>query len=243
MPEPKPETPDPPDQTAVQVAHINARQIILVTVITAISGVVGAVIQGVFSSQRISGLQASLSQSDEKIGGLQDELNGPAASVAERKALYRLTADFLEDDMRLTSGKGELDLPPGLSEDELDYRRLKRAVFLNLDALRANDAILKTTIDELQKRGHGWVAQQEARLMAALPQLKAAKLRWLEDWAIPTLQRTMDEIGVRQSIPSAVVPLPQEAWILDHEPDDPPTITIRNMTALKEEARLIKQSL
>lgn len=139
------------DRNAIQIARINARQIILVTIITALSGIAGALIQGMFASGKIESLRNQLAGSTSKVEGLQKDLEGPGASAVEREALYRLTADYIESDLALT------------------------------------------------------------------------------DVAIPRLQRSIGEVAERpmaQSVPSALVSLPPEVWILNHAPGDEPTASI-----------------
>src|SRR6266516_2124436 len=121
-----------PDQSetrsAIEVARITARQVILVTIITAAAGIVGAIIQGVFSSHKNERLATQLTSTNMKAGGLEQRLK---ESEAEREALYRLTANYLESDLHSTSVKGgDAAESSGLSETELAYRRLRRAVFL-----------------------------------------------------------------------------------------------------------------
>ena len=185
------------DTAAVQVAKINARQVIIVAVVTAVSGLVGAFIQGSFSSN--------------KIKGLQQELEGPSASVVERKALYPLTADQIEDDLRMTANKRSVVTDDELSDEELQFKRLKRSVFFNMVILRANSIILEGTLDELKKRGYHWVDDSKARLIAEFPKIKTLRLRWLEDKAIPAFQEAFAEIARDpsiQSMASAEVVLP-----------------------------------
>ncbi|WP_157642250.1 hypothetical protein [Burkholderia ubonensis] len=69
---------------------------IAVAIITAVSGIAGALIQSKATSGTIVHLKG-------QVKGLQTELQGPGASAAEREALYRLTADHIESDLRLTA--------------------------------------------------------------------------------------------------------------------------------------------
>jgi hypothetical protein len=234
------------DEAAIAVAQINAKQIIIVTVITAISGTFGAAIQGYFSSRQVNALKTNLARTTGTIEGLQKELEGPAVSVVERKALYQLTADVIESDVKLTSNKRDAVSSDELSDQDLQYKRIRRSVFVHMGELRANTAILQNTLDEVSKRGYDWIAQQKPKIVADFPTIKAAKLRWIEDHAIPALQDAIDEIQRHpfiQNIPRADVQLPREMWILQHKLGEEPTITVTDMTALKSEAALIKQSL
>jgi hypothetical protein len=232
----------PADRQALQLARINFRQAVLVAAITAVAGTAGALIQGYFSSGRIQGLTSKLEHSDAKVKDLQGELAGPGASAVERDALYRLTADRFENDFKLTEGKGRSGSTGRLSQTELNYRLLRRAVFLNLDVLRANPTILQNTLDALVARGHPWVAEQKARIVAEFTQIKAIRLRWLQDVAVPQLERAINGAGpATQSIPFAQVALPREVWIQDS--GQPPTVSVANLAELNEEIDLIKRSL
>jgi hypothetical protein len=234
------------DRNGIEIARINARQIIIVTIITAVSGLAGALIQGMFAAGKIDSLSDQLRSSTSKVEGLQKDLEGPGASAVEREALYRLTTDYIEGDIVLTAGKGGPGQPDELSDTELNYRRLKRAVFLNVGPLRANRTILENTLQMLTQRGRGWIEGQRARIIAEFPELRATRLRWLEDVAIPRLQQSIDEIATRpmvQSLPNAKVPLPREVWILNHAPGDEPTVTVSSIVALKDEVELLKRTL
>ncbi len=195
----------PETRSAIEVARITARQVILVTIITAAAGIVGAIIQGVFTSHKNESLATQLSSSD---------------------------ADKSSDSS-------------GLSETELAYRRLRRAVFLNMSVLRANATIVEKTLDTLAQRGHKWVAPQKAGILADLPDLKTTRLRWLEDTAIPQLQQSIDAFVRRpaQGIPTARVYLPEAIQIFTRSPDDRLAVTVESMEALKDEAALLKRSL
>lgn len=236
----------PEDRNAIQIARITARQVILVTIITAVSGIAGALIQGMFASGKIESLREKLTSSASKVEGLQKDLEGPGASAVEREALYRLTADYIESDLALTAGKRNVVRPAELSDTELNYRLLRRAVFLNMAVLRANQTIIENTLKTLTMRGRGWIEGQKARIISEFPEIKAARLRWLEDVAIPRLQQSIGDAAARpivQSVPSALVSLPREVWILNHAPGEEPTVTVTSMAALKEEVELLKRTL
>lgn len=199
------------NEAAITVAQINAKQIIIVTVITAISGTLGAVVQGYFGSRQVEGLKTNLVKTSGTIEGLREELEGPGASIVERKALYQLTADVIEDDLKLTRNKRDAVSPAELSDEELQFKRLKRSVFVHMDDIRANKSILENTLDEVAKRGYDWVVRQKPIIVADFAILKTSKLRWLEDRAIPALQDAIDEIERRpriQDIPRADVNCP-----------------------------------
>src|SRR5262249_27965913 len=136
-------------------------------------------------------------------------------SEADREAFYRLIANHLEDDLIATSGvtMHTAQKDSNLPESEIAFRRLQRAVFLKMDVLQANEHYLAKALDELVRRGHKWVAPQKERLRAALPDLAAKRLRWLEDVAIPDLQASINRANdpkapQPQFVPSEMVPVP-----------------------------------
>lgn len=227
------------NQNAVDGERIKGRSIIIVAMITAVSGVMGSVINGIFASRKIEGLTQQLTSSATKASALEQDVQ---ESKPEQDALYRLTAAYLESDFQATSGKSSPGIPAGMSETEFDYRRLRRAVFLNLGVLRANSTILGKTLAVVAQQGFGWVAPQKGRILGELGDIKAARLRWLEDSAIPQLQSAVDQASrsTAQTTPTAQVPFPASIRIFD---DNPGAISVTNIEALKEEATLLKQSI
>lgn len=233
-------------KAAISVARINSNQTIICTVITASFGILGVVIQGYFNSRQVTKLKSDLHDSTGTIERMEEKLKGSAISVAERKALYRLTADVIESDLKLTSGKRDAVSPSVISDEDLEFKRIRRAVFVHMGELRADVKILQNTLDEVSNRGHGWIAPHLPKILADFPTIKKEKLRWIEDHAIPALQKAIDEERDRpmaQDVPRATVKLPREIWIIQDNPGEQPTMTVTDMTALKSEADLIKQSL
>src|SRR5262249_25995909 len=109
----------------------------------------------------------------------------------EQKALDRLVADRIESSLAESSGKDHMSIGT-LDNNEFLYRRLRKAVFLNIRSFQANDEILKGGLTTLTKRGYQIKEEMIGRLVAEMPELKAIKLRWLEDEAIPALQKDID---------------------------------------------------
>ncbi|NET05168.1 MAG: hypothetical protein F6K16_10670 [Symploca sp. SIO2B6] len=115
---------------------------------------------------------------------------------------------------------------------------MRKAVFLNLLSFEADEEILKSGLESLQRRGYSFISSEYInRLIAELPRLKASKLRWLEDQAIPALRRDLEELqnSPVQRSARASVPLPSIAWILDHEDGDEPEEIVSNLSLLQEE--------
>src|SRR5208337_21754 len=227
----------------VAIVRINARQAIVVAIISAATGIAGALIQGVLSSHKVEA-------AEKKADNLKTALD---QSEADREALYRLIANHLEDDLIATSGvtMQAAQQDSNFPESEIAFRLLQRAVFLKMDVLQANRDYLAKALDELVRRGHKWVAPQKERLCAALPDLAAKRLRWLEDVAIPELQESINRAndpkagGPRpQFVPSEMVPVPNDIPVLDkYRAGVPPyvlLVPVSSMEALKREADFLK---
>lgn len=229
---------------AVQIARLGFRQAIVVTVITAGAAIVGALIQTGRLQGQIHTRDEQLQSRTAEVRTLQGQLAGASTSVDEKEALYRLTADRLESDLNLTADKGGPAAGPGLAETELNFRRLRHAVFFNMTTLQGSQPILEGTLTRLAARGRPWVAPVKDKLVAGFPDLKALRLRWLQDAAIPALQRAIAQRSpMQQSLPSATVAVPHEVWILDHPAGSEPTATVSSLDDLNEEVDLLKRTL
>ena len=130
-------------------------------------------------------------------------------------------------------------------QNEIQYKRLRKAVFLRLLSFQADITILKDSLESLTKRGHSFVAIHITRILGELPRIKSEKLRWLEDQAIPALRRDIEDVqnSPVQRGASASVILPKIAWILDHDNDDEPKETVYDMQLLEEEVSLLKETI
>jgi hypothetical protein len=222
------------ESTDLRVARVTARQVIVVAAITAISGVVVALVQNRDSAPKND--TASTASSPSKSTGSE------AVSTAERLALYRLIADRLEEDLKLTAAKGEAR-PPDLTEADIRFRSLRRSIFLNMMALQADELLLRNGLDTLAKRGYSWVDAHRARLLAEFPHIKVSRLRFLEDVVIPSLQKAIEQHSpVAQSLPSTSVALPEDARIIGLASDEP-DVTFSSMAAVEDEVRLLKAAL
>jgi hypothetical protein len=232
---------NPQEPQAIQIARLGFRQAIVVAAITAVAAIAVALIQ----TGRLHSRDEQIKKSDARVQDLQGQLAIASMSTEEKAALYRLTADHLESDLNLTAGKGSLEAgSSALPEAELNYRRLRHAVFFNLTTLQGNRAILEGTLAQLAARGRPWVAPAKDRLVAGFPDLKALRLRWLQDAAIPALQRAIAQRSpMQQSLPSATVTLPHEVWILDHAAGSEPTATVSSLNDMNEEVELLKRTL
>ena len=169
-----------------------------------------------------------------------------AVSASEKKALNRLVADRLQWGLQESEGKtvgsGSAD---GDEYDEIRYKRLRKAVFLNLLYFQADSTILKDSLESLNKRGYTFVAMHITRLVAELPRIKTAKLRWLEDQAIPALRHDIELLRhspVQRGAAASVV-LPKIAWILDHSQGAEPEVTVQDMPLLEDEVSLLKETI
>lgn len=233
------------DPQAVQIARLGFRQAIVVAAISAVAAIAGALIQTGRLQGQLQTRDERIKSSDAKVKDLQGQLATASMSAEEKAALYRLTADRLESDLNLTVGKGSPEAGgSSLPEAELNYRRLRHAVFFNITTLQGNQAILEGTLAQLAARGRPWVADVKDRVAAGFPDLKTLRLRWLQDDAIPALQHAIAQRSpAQQSLPSATVKLPHEVWILDHAAGTEPTAIVSSLDDLNEEVALLKRTL
>jgi len=112
--------------------------------------------------------------------------------------------------------------------------------------LEADPQILQDGLAMMVKRGNAEAGKFAKRLESELTEIKAEKLRWLTDDAIPALQKSIDSLHsnpMRQGQASAVVVLPKIAWVLNHKPGEEPNVTVTSMALLKEEIETIKNSI
>jgi hypothetical protein len=186
----------------------------------------------VISKDRLS----TLEQSADRNGSF------PPASELERRALYIILADRLEAELRTTAGKRRM-VEEGASAEDVDFKRMQRAIFFNISALQADPVILGYTLDELEKRGHRFVRTIRPRVLAEFPALRQARLRWLEDKAVPALEAEIRSMGAAQQQPFARVPLPKILLIKQSPAGSEPTASVSNLGALEDEIRLIKGTL
>src|SRR5437899_2538231 len=97
------------DSPEVQVAKITAKQVIIVTTITAIAGLAGAVLQSLLGRSERGVSQTQYEELQQENKALKQQLEAkqtlqstpssgsvPGLSTAERNALYLLTADRVE---------------------------------------------------------------------------------------------------------------------------------------------------
>lgn len=165
-------------------------------------------------------LENALHQTQRQLEKSREQM---AKAKAERKshdeALYRLTVDHLEDEYKMTYGK-RIAASEKLGADEINLRRLRRAIFVSMHTLNADATILEKTLAGMENRGIEGVGQHKAQILKEFPELRRRKLQWLQNSAVPALNRAMDEAqhSIRQSPPQAEVELPQGVWILDDEP-------------------------
>jgi hypothetical protein len=220
------------DSTDVRVARVTAQQVIVVAAITAISGIVIALVQ----------TRGPAKQNDTVSTAPVVRPASETTSTAERLALYRLIADRLEEDLRLTAAKGAAR-PPDVAEADIRFRSLRRSIFLNMMTLQADELVLRNSLDTLGKRGYSWVDEHRARLLAEFPQIKVSRLRFLEDVVMPALRKAIQQHSpVAQSIPTISVPLPEDARVIGLASDEP-AVTFSSMADVEDEVRMLKESL
>lgn len=162
--------------------------------------------------------------------------------LPQQKALNRLVSKRFENALRVTSGKVGATKE---ENDEIQFKRLRKAVFQQMLSFQANTQILKNALETLESRGFKNVSVHKSRLLREMPHLKSERLRWLEDKAIPALQKSIEPIqrSFLQSVPKANVPLPKIAWILDHKNGEISDEIVTNMSLLEEEVSVLKEAI
>lgn len=231
-------------QLQEKLALITSRQAIIIAVITAVSGTVGAAINAYMNKPSSGSTVAAADNSktdnasagttpsstsasttpttpaaDDKskssdakgADGAKPTGGGREVSQVERETFYRIVENYLEEDLAATSSK-LTSLPNGVSADDVNYNRVRRAVFLNMSNLGANKKITEQSLDLLAKRGFAFVPKTKPRLVAEFSQLRGMKLRWLKDVVTPAIAV---EVAKLSSSPgqydlSVSVPLPIE---------------------------------
>jgi hypothetical protein len=189
-------------------------------------------------------------ESQEDVVQLKQKLSDAQKTLAQieqtnnlqQTVLAGLVADQLQIDLKRTEGKAS-SLP---QSDEPKVRRLllRRAVFVNMSVFGADETILRHGLQQLVKRGFSDLAPAIDDVVAELPALKASKLRWLEDAAIPALEEDARKLqhSAAQRGPRAEVALP-ETFIIDADRLDVPKVTVTDLVALQSEVILLKKSV
>ena len=184
--------PDP----SVLIARINARQVIIVTLITGVSGVLGALVQNKIIDAR----------RHEPAASAHDTI-GVTLTVAsrERDLLYTLLADAVETDLRRELRSTATVTPAHRRRaGEARYAALRRALFLNIGRMGGDERVAAHTLGVLVARWHLWLSPERSRVMAEWGEIRATRLAWLQEVAIPSVRRRNDGSGrqVRVALPS-----------------------------------------
>jgi len=168
--------------------------------------------------------------------------------TAHKTALYPKVANHLQNELSETGiptggGKGGKIRKSSLTTEDEYYRRLRKAIFLNLLNFQANNKILEGTLNLMIKRGFNISEYQKKMAISELENIKKNKLRWLEDLAIPALKEDIKKLSrsVSQSSAQACVNLPEIAWILKHKETEIPKECVSNITILENEVSLLKK--
>jgi hypothetical protein len=191
--------------------------------------------------------KSKLEEAKKHIKQLEAELASKGeVKNSEKEALYRLTADRLESAFSATSGKGRFITDEAELQD-INYKRLRRAVFMTMYALNADQAILERTFDILEKRGYAEVREHRERCLKEFAAIRKEKLRWLQDVALPEMEKVASATrqSKSQNAPVATVRLPRTVWILntDSGGDASVSIGLIEHDNLKSELDLIKRVL
>ena len=216
--------------------------------------VLGASAAYLLRTYQVDKAVADLAKKDIEIAQLKSDTTSsnstgkaevPASENPTFKKLLNLSADYLEESLANTRRKFSIAQQDNATdESEIQYRRLRRAIFFNCWSFQADKAILTESLALLDARGYSFIADHKARLLSEFDKIKQLRLRWLEDSAIRELALEQEKMrqSPAQSAPSAWVLIPKELKVL---PDDneKPGVSVSDMLLLKREAKLIKESL
>ena len=147
--------------------------------------------------------------------------------------------ESLENDLTATSGKTRFDA----KIPDIDYKRLKRAVFLNFTSFYADKEILKQSLFSLQKQSGEFKTSDINRLLNNYTLLMQTRLTWLKNNAIPALQQQIlylrDNPQVQEGL-YARVKLPQDIWVIPVNRDNGGNeVTVDDLALLKKERDLL----
>lgn len=203
-----------------------------------ILGIILAVLSG------ISGVVESTTNS--KVKALEMQLQLSEVTAKERRdTLARMVASKLGSVYRRAEGKSRaIDYQEEIAA--VHEKLLRQAVFFHLLSFNADAEVLEKALRILVSRGHRDAEHHISTIVKDLPKLTAIKLRWLEDDALPALQRDIEHLKARpmvQRSPAASVILPRELWLMNHEKGDEPTTTVMDINELKKEVALLKMKL
>lgn len=220
-------TPRGAEPHQVSVARYALWQAVICAVITAVAGLLGAWLHGEFGE--------STSTSVKRVAGLR-------AQVTELKNdLYILVGNSLEKSLRYSEGKQAF--APNVDKHELEYSRLKRAVYDNMKILKADPTVLDGTIDFLAKQDQSWIAAHKARLSGDFQNIINVRLAWLKTARERLKEAEANWRPESQQRPYADVALPEAVWILRDTSTDRPTERVTDEDALNEEITLLQQSI
>ncbi len=149
----------------------------------------------------------------------------------------------LETDLVATSGKSQIKN----KIEDVDFKRMRRAVFLNFLSFNADPNILRRTLITYRKQNAEPSLNDINRIISDLPNLMRVRLKWLKQEAIPALEadiKFLEESPITQRSAFASVKLPPEAIILEVSEDNGGNKeTVEDLTALKKERDLLIKTL
>jgi TolA-binding protein len=180
------------------------------------------------------------SELDEARKGQQEAAQRGAT---QRDALDRIVADAFEQVFAESAGK--MGSVPPSEQAKVRGSLLRRAVFINILTFQADGDILRSALQHLVSRGFPDLKAAAEEVVRDLPNLKVLKLRWLQDVAIPELNKAIDKASrsPMQAAVQAKIPLPREFVVLDVAEFGQPSITLTDMVKLQQELDLLKKSV
>ncbi len=168
--------------------------------------------------------------------------NRETLSDATKSAATRSIARALSFSSDVGDKTAFLENFPGLTAEEVRYRGLRKGVFLQVLAFRANGELLAESLNVLKRQGERITDADIARVVADLPSLLRMKLQWLRGEAIPKLTSYMQtkRAMIEQRTPAVEVALPESLWIL---PGTKSMTYVTDLPSLEEEIKLLEATL
>lgn len=191
---------------------------------------------------------AALSNWDKISGSSKPTVSVDAKKYADITDLaVRSISNGIYADSEVSEKLLSLDRYPGLTEEEVQYRGFKKAVFLRVASFNANQELLREALETVKKEGSGLTESSLARLNVEYKDILKAKLKWLKNDAVPQLrQRFTPPPGQQlqqqqqEACPGLNVAIPKDFWIL---PDVSIQQYVCDFTALEAEIALIQAAL
>lgn len=157
---------------------------------------------------------------------------------------HRNVIDGIHRDSDVTMKLPMIKEYPGLTIEEVEYRGLKKAVFLRIFFFKANQDIL---FDALKKAGRegvkGITKPNLERLKGEYQDILRARLKWLKTEVIPKLNQhalQTEQQQQQQACSPISIAIPKDFWVL---PDFSIEVSVCDLPTLEAEIDIIQYEL